>query len=99
MEQSNPVMVPAPGARLVRFVGDRIRFFLKDHGARGPLRGGSARLRTNLGRAGVLRREIIQAHTRGLPLAGASWRDLPMKKDGEGWSLELPITEVGCFKA
>src|SRR5262249_32963343 len=45
------------------------------------------------------RREIVAAHAHGLPLGGAVWRDLPMKRDGEGWSLELPLAETGYFKA
>jgi glycogen debranching enzyme len=95
-----PVMLPAPGDRLQRFVGDRVLFELRDDSERGATPGWLARLRTNLGRGEGLRREIIQAHTAGLPLAGASWRDLPMPAIGEvGWSLELPLTEVGYFKA
>ena len=92
-------MTPAPGERLRRFVGDSIQFRLKDRDGRRVEKGWRALLRTNLGRAEVLRREIIQAHARGLPPAGAAWRDLPMKQDGEGWSLELPLAEVGYFKA
>ncbi len=92
-------MTPSPGDRLQRFVGDRVHFVLKDRDGRSPVKGWRALLRTNLGRAEVLRREIIQAHTKGLPLAGASWRDLAMKEEAEGWSLELPLTEVGYFKA
>ena len=58
METVVPVMSPAPGERMLRFVGDRVRFTLKD--AAGKRRKGwYARLRTNLGRAEVLRREII----------------------------------------
>src|ERR1051326_633934 len=94
-----PVMSPAPGELLKRFVGDRIRFALSDRDARPPTRNWRAFLRTNLGRAELLRREIIQAHTRGLPVAGASWHDLPMKVEPSGWFLELPLTEVGHFKA
>jgi len=56
-------------------------------------------LRTNLGRAQQLRQEILQAHTRGLPLAGASWRDVPMIAGQGGWWLELPLVEPGFFKA
>jgi len=93
-----PVMTPAPGERLQRFVGDRIRFGLRDRDGRRP-KGWRAKLRTNLGRAALLRREILDAHTRGLPVAGASWRDLPMPEDGDGWSLDLPLTETGYFKA
>jgi glycogen debranching enzyme/glycosidase len=92
-------MTPAPGDRLQRYVGDHLRFVLKDRTGRGLAKGWSARVRTNLGRAERLRREIIQAHTKGLPPAGASWRDLPMKADAGGWSLELPLAEVGYFKA
>lgn len=99
MESLSPVMMPRPGERLQRFVGDTIGFVLKDRAGGRPPPGWRARLRTNLGRARLLRQEIIQAHTRSLPLAGASWRDLPMKTDGEGWSLELPLTEPGYFKA
>ncbi len=92
-------MTPAPGDRLQRFVGDRFRFALKDRDGRVPANGWRARLRTNLGRAEVLRREIIQAHTQGLPLAGAAWRDIPMRETDGGWSLELPLAEPGYFKA
>ena len=94
-----PVMSPAPGERCVRFVGDRVRFTLRDAAGGAPPAGWQARLRTNLGRADILRREIIQARTQGLPLAGAAWRDLPMKRDAAGWSLELPLAEAGYFKA
>src|SRR5207249_917732 len=66
----------------------------------GPLPDGwSARLRTNLGRAELLRREIIQAHTHGLPPAGASWRDLPMQREGNEWVIELPLADVGFFNS
>jgi len=92
-------MTPAPGERLLRFVGDRIRFTLRFPEAGGVEKGWQARLRTNLGRAALLRREIIDAHTRSLPVAGASWRDLPMKRDGDEWWLELPLNEVGFFGA
>src|SRR5690348_990327 len=99
MENVVPVMSPAPGERLLRFVGDRVRFTLKNQNGQGRPKGWCARLRTNLGRAEVLRQEIIQAHAKGVPLAGASWCDLPMREDGEGWSLELPLADVGFFKS
>ncbi len=98
MGQRIPIMTPAPGERLRRFVGDRVRFTLRMPETQLP-HGWQARLRTNLGRAAVLRREIIQAHAQGLPLAGASWRDLPMIQDADGWFLDLPLAEVGYFKA
>src|SRR5689334_15029306 len=99
MDIVTPIMSPAPGERLLRFVGDRVQFTLKDSAAKGRRKGWCARLRTNLGRAGVLRREIIEAHANGVPVAGASWCDLPMREDGEGWSLDLPLAEVGFFQA
>ncbi len=99
MDTLIPLMTPAPGDRQLRFVGDRVRFTLKDRDGRRPPRGWQARLRTNLGRADVLRREIIQSHTHGLPIGGASWRDLPMREENGEWSLELPLAEVGYFKA
>ncbi len=98
MEMVVPTMSPAPGERMLRFVGDRVRFTLKDSSGKRRT-GWCARLRTNLGRAEVLRREIIEAHANGVPLAGASWCDLPMREDGDGWSLELPLAEVGFFKS
>jgi predicted glycogen debranching enzyme len=99
MEAFLPVMDPAPGERLVRFVGDHIRFNLRDVRGRTPPAGWNARLRTNLGRAAVLRREIIHARSRGVPLADASWRDIPMCRVEGGWSIELPVAEPGYFQA
>ena len=99
MENINPVMSPAPGERLLRFVGDRVRFTLKIPNGSAGSKKWSARLRTTLGRADSLRREIIQAHAKGVPLAGASWSDLPMREDADGWSLELALTNAGFFKA
>ncbi|HWI57885.1 MAG TPA: amylo-alpha-1,6-glucosidase, partial [Bacillota bacterium] len=93
------MMIPAPGDRLQRFVGDTVQFTLKDRAGRSPLKGWRALLRTNLGRAELLRQEILQAHTRGVTMAGASWRDVPMKEEAWGWSLDLPLAEVGFFKA
>lgn len=88
-------MTPAPGERVVRHVGDRIEFLL-----RGVPPGWTARLRTNIGRAVRLREEVVRSHFEKVPLAGASWRDLPMAADGEGVArLTLPLTEVGFFHA
>jgi predicted glycogen debranching enzyme len=89
-------MEPVPGERLARFVGDHVRFTLRDGGGG---KGWRALLRTNLGRAAALRREIISAHADGPVPAGASWRDLPMQKNGASWQIELPLAETGFFKA
>src|ERR1700739_4843986 len=98
-QQFAPVMKPPAGERLLRFVGDRVQFALADRGGGPGPAGWKARLRTNLGRGGVLCKEIIQAHTKKLPLAGASWHDLDMSREDGGWSLELPLHEAGYFKA
>ena len=99
MENIVPVMAPVPGERLVRFVGDRVRFVLREAHGRSFPAGWQARLRTNFGRADILRREIIEAHAKSLPCAGAAWRDIPMRRGDDGWWLELPLAEVGWFKA
>ena len=102
VEQRIPTMTPAPGERLVRFVGDRIRFTLRDSQ---PAAAGNAPnrwrglLRTNLGRGAALRHEIIAAHAGGPVHAGASWRDVPMQSRGDVWEIELPLVEAGFFKA
>ncbi len=90
-------MDPLPGGRLLRFVGDRVRFALRCSG--GPQCGWSARLRTNLGRAVVLRDEIVATRAGSRTFAGGSWRDVPMRQVEGGWELELPLAEVGWFRA
>ena len=91
-------MTPAPGERILRFVGDKILFTLRNQGD-APQKNLRAFLRTNLGRAAALRREIISAHAGGAAAAGASWRDLPMQNTGDRWQIELPIAEAGFFKS
>jgi predicted glycogen debranching enzyme len=94
-------MLPAPGTRIVHYVGDRVRFSLARPEAAGP--GWTALLRTNLTRAGRIREEVIGlsgAGPSGLrTFAGASWRDIPLSPGPDGWSLDLALTEVGCFHA
>lgn len=90
-------MSPAPGEHLRRFVGDSVRFEIRNgNSAGGTLR---AFLRTNLGRAAARRKEIIAAHVGHIAAAGLSWRDLPMRRNGEVWEIEIPLAETGYFKA
>jgi predicted glycogen debranching enzyme len=91
-------MTPATGARLLRFVGDKVRITLHDPapGLPGQFR---AFLRTNLGRAAARRREILAAHAGRAVVANSSWRDLPMQQTPDGWQIELPLTETGYFQA
>src|SRR5579863_8219124 len=61
VELPQPLMNPAPGERLVRFVGDKVLFTLRPGNSSAVSKNWQARLRTNLGRAAVRRREIIAA--------------------------------------
>ncbi|HKQ40637.1 MAG TPA: amylo-alpha-1,6-glucosidase [Verrucomicrobiae bacterium] len=89
-----PVMTPAPGEHLLRFVGDRARFSL------GALpKGWRGFLRTTLGRGKVLRQEIVYAHKVHRKLANAPWRDIPMEEMHGDWSREICLVEPGFFKA
>src|SRR5262245_5164368 len=93
------IMTPATGERVLRFVGDRLRISLRQaDGAPFP-QGWRVLLRTNLGHAAAIRREIIESHRGKVPRRDAAWRDIAMQPaDGE-WSLDLPMTEVGYFRA
>ncbi|MBE7502167.1 MAG: glycogen debranching enzyme N-terminal domain-containing protein [Verrucomicrobiales bacterium] len=95
--QARLTQTPAPGERQVRFVGDRLTFHL--HHGQPPPPGWRARLRTNLGRAATLRAELITAVESRRPAPLSSWRDIPMQRVGDAWTLELPLAEVGFFKA
>jgi starch synthase (maltosyl-transferring) len=93
------MMTPAPGERLLRFVGDRVRFRVES-GDGSPLpEGWQVRLRTNLGRARLLRQEIIASYPRRPGLANAAWHDVPFERDGNSWVLELTLVETGYFRA
>ena len=65
VEHPSPIMTPAPGERLLRFVGDKILFTLRRRTTCPRQKLVRAVLRTNLGRAAARRREIIAAHAVG----------------------------------
>jgi len=91
-------MTPAPGERLLRFVGDRIRFSLRMPD--GAPAGSRALLRTNLGKADRTRREVIRTHAGKNPMSIAFWRDVALERQPDGeWSVELPLTDVGFYRA
>jgi starch synthase (maltosyl-transferring) len=92
-------MTPAPGDRALRYVGDDIRFTVTGADGGALPKGTRAVLRTNIGRAAAVRREIIESHAGRLPMAGASWRDIPMRRVKGHWELDLALTEVGFFQA
>ena len=94
-----------PGERLVRFVGDQIRFTLRDGGpppnpvmaeGAGAGAGCSAPILAAAPRGAVKSSRPTPANCQS---AGASWHDVPMQKKGDVWEIELPLAEVGFFKA
>jgi len=92
-------MTPASGERLLRYVGDRVRFSLRaEDGAHLP-NGWRVLLRTNLGRAKLLRQEIISSYPRRPGLANAAWHDVPLERLGHEWTRDLTLTETGYFRA
>jgi predicted glycogen debranching enzyme len=96
-----PAMTPAPGSRIVRYVGDRLRFAVARPDGAGP--GWRALLRTDLTRGARVRAETIglsgAAPSEFRTFAGAAWRDIPLEPGAGAWELDLPLTEVGWFRA
>ena len=95
---SLPAMTPPPGSQLLRFVGDRVAFGLA-HPAPGST-GWRAFLRTNLTRGAAMRAETVALLGEGdRDPGGSSWRDIPLHETENGWTLDLALTEPGCFRA
>ncbi len=92
-------MSPGAGERLVRHVGDTLRFSLSASAEIRPENGWQARLRTTLGRARAHHSEIIGAHTTRVAPFGACWHDVPLDWDKTAWIREFVFTEVGFFSA
>ncbi|MDB6071950.1 MAG: glgE2 [Verrucomicrobiales bacterium] len=87
---------PAPGSLLIRHAGDDVTFSLTTSE---PVTG-VLFLRTNLRQAARQRDEIIAAVEESAPPPGLDWEDLPFLPDGAGgWTLTLPLPEVGSFEA
>lgn len=92
-------MTPGTGERLLRFVGDRVRFTLVTEDGASLPSGWRVLLRTNLGRAKLLRQEIISSYPRRPTLANAAWHDVPLELCGREWTRELTLSETGFFRA
>ncbi|MBW2569379.1 MAG: glycogen debranching enzyme N-terminal domain-containing protein [Deltaproteobacteria bacterium] len=87
---------PAPGAHLLLFRGDTITFTL----LLSCKVKGYAWLRTNIGHAGISRREIIREVHHDEPSLGRDWFDIPMIQVGkQNFQVVLPLCEVGHFQA
>src|SRR5215813_11900084 len=93
------MMTPSAGERVLRFVGDRLRVSLRAEDGSPLPDGWRLLLRTNLGRAEIIRREIIEFHFRKGLLQSAAWHDIQMQRKGAEWTLDLPLIEVGYFQA
>jgi starch synthase (maltosyl-transferring) len=93
------VMTPAPGDRVLRFAGDRLSFSLQWSDGTTLPRGWRAFLRTNIGRADALRKEIVYALKGGLDPSSNSWHDVPLEAAGTMWHRELCLAENGYFQA
>ena len=87
---------PAPGTRGLHFTGDTLTVHLKVPSSWE----GQAWLRTTLGHARTVRREIVrQVDHQENPL-GRSWYDIPMTAVEPGhFTVTLALTEVGHFEA
>ena len=87
-------MHPSCGERLVRYVGDTLRFALRHV----PV-GHCAVIRTDIGRASELRQGIIQSIQEPEVQLEAGWRDVPMQNTADGWAVSMALTEVGWFQS
>lgn len=87
---------PAPGSSLRACAGDVLLLELK----LSEPQAGRAWLRTNLGRAALRRRELIESvRDRRSPLA-RDWHDLPMVRVSERrFAIRVPLLEPGVFAA
>jgi len=87
---------PDVGEHRLYFRGDILKFTLK---LESPLKG-RAFVRTNIGRAAVLRREIILKVKEKRSDSAQDWHDVPMQKvDDTTYSISLALLEVGHFES
>ena len=93
---SNLTQTPRPGQRRLLFRGDRIVFGLKVD----PAAEGRAFVRTNLGHADTIRKEIIGLVERNEPRLAREWFDIPMTESAPGrFQACIGLDEVGHFEA
>ena len=85
---------PAPEGFLLKWRGDMLTVTLTLDAPRK----GHAAFRTNLGRASVRRREIIDETEKGLTPLARAWTDIPLKETAPGvFRADIPLDEVGVF--
>lgn len=88
---------PPPGTHRICLCGDTLTITLFSN----PPREGSAWLRTNLGNARRLRREIIEHVEQHAPILARDWHDLPMSPGSSPgvFEIRMPLFETGRFEA
>jgi predicted glycogen debranching enzyme len=85
---------PEPESFLLKWRGDTLYVTLQ---LDSPRRGRAA-FRTNLGRAAVRRREIIDETERGVVPLAKAWTDIPLEEERPGFfRAAIPLDEVGVF--
>jgi len=88
---------PPPGIQCIYHGGDILTITLFSNSPRQ----GAAWLRTNLGRAGRRRREIIEHVEQRAPILARDWHDLPMTPGASPgvFEIRVPLYETGRFEA
>lgn len=87
---------PEPGQSFHTYQGDTFTFMIKVPADRR----GSAFLRTNVGHASTIRREIMDAVLFERPPLNRDWYDIPMRPTEPGtYEIRIPLCEVGHFEA
>jgi starch synthase (maltosyl-transferring) len=90
------VQYPEPGTQRLRFRGDTLTFSVTIPDGET----GTAWVRTNIGRAGVIREEAIRFVHENLPPLARDWFDIPMSaRTKTVFQITLPLREVGHFEA
>jgi starch synthase (maltosyl-transferring) len=92
-------MTPAAGECQVAYVGDWAQFEIRPNDPIHQPETHTAFLRTNLGRAEVLQKEIVQRTSGKNALALFSWQDIPMEWQDDRWVIRIPLAQVGYFRA
>ena len=88
------IQTPAPESFLLKWRGDTLTVTLELDASRK----GRAAFRTNLGRAAVRRREIIDETEKGVTPLAKAWTDIPMRQVAPGrFAAEIRLNEVGVF--
>lgn len=100
MDTPTLVMDPAPGAHVLRFVGDRVVVRLRRADGLPLPAGWQGRLRTTIGRVAAARAAIVARRGGSEPFAGSAWRDIRLRREDDAtWIADLPLTEIGWFRA